>query len=298
MPDYTLLSSTMDILVPAERAPGIHVSDIITDYAIRLRLLLPDGSHAGDREGDEASPGQTEAMECGLALEWARARRLEADRPGGWLDLGTQYTDGIAWTPDAYDLLGWTDRAGVVHPPNCPWECKGTWMSVARGPGDPKLWRYEVQTGAYLYGCGRAFGTPHLTAVLDVTYFRGSYKDDQLVAHRRWRIDWEERPLLIFVEVEWPPCYTVGCIAGHLCLGARRALDGWYEQAETAARLIGYVPPDGQVEETPLFHERYWPGYLKLKLQGKRAGTLEYAEVVAAAIDAWIAGDGSFDASA
>ncbi len=196
MPDYTLLSSTMDILVPAPRAPGIHVSDIVTDYAIRLRLLLPDGSHAGDREGDEASPGQTEAMECGLALEWARARRLEADRPGGWLDLGTQYTDGIAWTPDLYDLIGWTDRAGVVHPPYCPWECKGTWMSVDRGPGDPKLWRYEVQTGAYLYGCGRLFGTPHLTAVLDVTYFRGSYKDDQLVAHRRWRVDWEERPLL------------------------------------------------------------------------------------------------------
>lgn len=196
MPDWTLLADRMDLLVPADRTPGIHVSDIVTDYAIRLRLLKPDSGFADSREVDESDPRQTEAMECGLALEWARARRLEADTPGAWMDVGTICVDGISMTPDSYALSGYVDSRAVEHPPKAPWEFKGTWMSVARGPGDPKLWRYEVQVGAYLYGLGVHFDEPHRAGVLDVTFFRGSYKDDQLVAHRRWRLDWGEREIV------------------------------------------------------------------------------------------------------
>ncbi len=106
----------------------------------------------------------------------------------------------------------------------------------------------------------------------------------------------EMRGGMVGIDVPaWPPCNTVGCIAGHLCLAARRLPRHWYQQEDYAAGLIGAaVGRDGP----RLFHAEFWPQSLRTRLLRHKAGTMAYAQVIAAAIDAWIAGDGSFDAPA
>lgn len=177
MPTYRLLSDRMELLVPAPRTPGIHLSDIIGDLATRMRMYEP---------WDEDAPGQEEAMELGLAVEWARVARLEADQPGVWKSLGTVSWDGIEITPDLFNPI--LSR---------PREFKGTWMSASREPGDPKLWRFEVQVGGYCWALGHIFqGRPYLVGELDVTYFRGSYRDEKLAARRLWEVEWTREEIL------------------------------------------------------------------------------------------------------
>jgi hypothetical protein len=188
MPEYTLLSTEMRLLCPAVRTPGIHLSDVIHDLAVRQRMYLAE---------DEDGPGQTEAMELGLSVERARIERLAEDDPGEWLRMGSFAIDGIEISPDLV-------RAATRRPR----EVKGTWMSVARGPGDVKLWRFEVQLGGYCYGLGKLYGEKVLAGELDVTYFRGAYTEEKLAARRLWELIWTPPELLhnwvmIQTQAEW-----------------------------------------------------------------------------------------------
>jgi hypothetical protein len=78
-----------------------------------------------------------------------------------------------------------------------------------------------------------------------------------------------------------PPCGTVGCIAGWAV--SLSELPGHHGNFGTeAAELIG------DDEAHNLFFEVYWPSDLKERLAEGDVGSMEYAEVVCAAIDRFI----------
>lgn len=83
----------------------------------------------------------------------------------------------------------------------------------------------------------------------------------------------------------WPACGTVGCIAAWALM-----LDGmeeWWRcsPADWAARLL-------DLTNRRLFFVEHWPTHLVLKLDRCKGGTRAYANVVALAIDDFIATDG------
>lgn len=87
-----------------------------------------------------------------------------------------------------------------------------------------------------------------------------------------------------------PPCETVACIAGHICLaedpefGARDEF--WASGISASARnLMGL----SDYSAHGLFYETSWPIAFQERLAGVRPGTKKYAKIVADRIDAWIA---------
>lgn len=93
-----------------------------------------------------------------------------------------------------------------------------------------------------------------------------------------------------------PPCGTVACIAGWVVqLGSVRP-----SQVKVVARrarqLLGLPIPRsiGKIEQFGLFHLRFWPIELERKVRGFQPGTPEYAQVVAEAIDRFIASPEEF----
>lgn len=170
MPEYSLLDRPFR--PPAHyRSPGVHLSDVIHDLAVRQRMYVP---------GDE----QWEAMALGSAVEYARVAQLEQEDPEGWTRLGSFSIDGIEVTPDLYNLRALR-----------PWECKATAMGLNVGPGHPKLWRFEMQLGGYCHACAQLFEEPCLSGELEVIYFRGDYTADKLVGYKPWLVTWTEREI-------------------------------------------------------------------------------------------------------
>lgn len=168
---------------PEDRSPGLHLSDIIRDIAIRTGVLkikdvidevanlsltpyqieelarLPEFA---------ADPNFTVAacwrIFCGLAFEeyWA------ATHPELIFHFGEVSRDGIAGTPDAV-WPTWLDLGGgntIARPgPEVLCELKFTWKST----NNPNNWMYEAQIKSYckMMGIRRAR--------LTILYVNGAY---------------------------------------------------------------------------------------------------------------------------
>lgn len=117
-------------------------------------------------------------------------------------------------------------------------------------------------------------------------------KMDMNVWFDRFWADEEEKVRVLRLlgkeEAQLPPCGTIGCIAGwSVLLGSSMDPGELVHVGSTAARLL-----DLDFEQAyDLFHTTTWPSDLREKLSDSEPGTIEYAQVVAEAIDRYIAGD-------
>lgn len=135
MGDIMLIHEGMPDLLPMMgRSPGMHVSDIIYNIAVRLGYLKGPADDSGD---DEAFVPNAH-MGLGSALEHAIIHRFALDEPGRYLQIGELERDGLFGTPDLVDLEDWI----LI-------EIKLTWMSSRHDPDSQKFWRYWVQVMAY-----------------------------------------------------------------------------------------------------------------------------------------------------
>lgn len=101
-----------------------------------------------------------------------------------------------------------------------------------------------------------------------------------------------------FAPASWPPCGTVGCIAGTLCVLSSRRPGRYFGEGgtqSTACRLLG-IAENAWKEDHSLFFKENWPRPLQKRLARCRPGSAAYARVVCAAIDQWIEGDGGWPA--
>ncbi len=166
-----------DLLPMTDRAPGLHVSTIIHDLALRLGWY---------KESDEGPP-QTK-MGLGCALEHAIAHRMMIDAPGKyyrWWDEKLEYwrndlaveCDGIHMTLDLLDLEDWAVE-----------DVKLTWMSSRHDPDGVKFKKFWVQIMAYCHGVGSTIGR------IRAAHPRGDYKETDVV-YNVWERRFEQEEI-------------------------------------------------------------------------------------------------------
>lgn len=165
MPDITLLSSEMPVLLPMQgRSEGIHVSSVIHDLCIRMGMY------------EERDPNIA-LFEVGNALEWAMIERRHRHDPERYIIPGELEKEGVFGHPDLVDI-----DVDVIE------EIKATWMSVRHGPESEKFWKYERQMMSYCW----MWET--VKSVLNVTFVNGDYKGSG-PQHREWGYEWKESEL-------------------------------------------------------------------------------------------------------
>lgn len=173
------------------RSPGVHVSTVITDLAIRLGYL------SGKAELS------TTWAELGCALERSIIWAYEREFPGRYLQPGEQCRDDIYCTPD---LADWSpssphpngapltdDECELLSPwPIVPEEIKCSWMTSRHTPRDcdscglptcKKFWRYERQLQCE---CAMPYYLGATVGKLTVVHVNGSGRGGEGPAHKPW----------------------------------------------------------------------------------------------------------------
>jgi hypothetical protein len=165
--DLELLGDSIPDLLPmTERAPGIHVSEIVNDIAIRLGHFVP------------FEDANTTMMQLGQTFEWALCERMIEDEPKQYCRIVEQELDGISGNLDLFDRLNWR-----------PIEIKLTWNSLRWPPTDTKkFWKRWAQLAAY------AKMMDSLEGELHVGYLNGDYKPPS-PTYRRWLRRWKRKQL-------------------------------------------------------------------------------------------------------
>jgi len=170
-----------DLLPMTDRAPGIHISHIIHDLALRLGYYKDNG---GDMPWSK--------MALGSALEHAIAMRLMLHEPGRyyreWDDEHGYWKNGMALERDGVhmnlDLLDLHDWAVE--------DVKLTWLSSSHDPDGPKFNKWWWQVMGYSYGVGAEIGR------IRVGHVRGDYKNNEVDYHV-----WERRFVPGELERNW-----------------------------------------------------------------------------------------------
>lgn len=168
MSRLTLLSSEMPDLLPmVDRSPGIHITDIINDIAVRLGHYKP-------------SPLNMARLQLGQAFEWAIIERLRRHDPQRYVRIPEQQKDGVFVTLDALDRHLWA-----------PIEVKATWKSVlntaAEIESSTAYWNRRTQL------CAQAAVMRSETGILPVLSINGNNRDDRAPAYREWQEEWSRR---------------------------------------------------------------------------------------------------------
>lgn len=149
-----------------ERSPGLHVSEIYRDLAIRAGLL--------DDSDDNPPPNNHTTL--GFIWETVIEKALRNLLPDGVTRPGEFIVDGIACSPDGVDKF-WR-----VH------EYKCTWKSSNHDIQDKKHWMWMVQIRAYCYVMNAT------RARLHVFFVNGDYRGSgpQL---KVWDLEFTQREL-------------------------------------------------------------------------------------------------------
>lgn len=168
-----------DIRPMLGRSPGIHVSNIIHELAVRYRHYDPE-----DLLADPAS-GMVR-MKLGAAWEYALIEMWKAEDPEEYTQPGEAELDGIPGTADLI-VGGWSianPRRRKIR------EVKITWMSSAHEPNGPKFWRFWAQGKAYcrIHGLTRC--------QLDVTHVNGNCRDKRSPVRHLWEREFTRAELL------------------------------------------------------------------------------------------------------
>lgn len=168
MSTITLLSSTMPDLLPMlDRSPGIHLTDITTDLAIKMGHFKP-------------SPLNMARLQLGNALEWAIIERMLRHDPKRYVRIGERELDGIYITGDIFDKRLWV-----------PNEIKLTWQSLKSRPDEVEsatgFWMRRAQV------CAQAKVMRADRGVIPIVHIMGDYKKQREPAYREWEERWSKQ---------------------------------------------------------------------------------------------------------
>lgn len=141
-----------DLLPMTERSAGVHISEIISDLAVKL-------GHYEKREGP-IPDDVANKMALGNALEHAIIERHVQDAPDRYVKPGELECDGLFLTPDLVDVID-----ACVH------EIKLTWLN-SRHDNEATMWRFWTQARCYCHALG--FDTARLTVVFVNGNYAGS----------------------------------------------------------------------------------------------------------------------------
>lgn len=153
------------------RAPGLHISSIISSLCVRLGHYPPK---------EEWSESDITRMQLGCALEDTIALRWTQEYPDRYVQLGGLELDGLHGTPDFVDTWDWAVE-----------EIKLTWMSSRHDPDSEKYWRYWTQVKSYCHILGTRIGRLHVCCI------NGNYKFDDGGGpqYRVWEREFSEQEL-------------------------------------------------------------------------------------------------------
>jgi hypothetical protein len=143
------------------RSPGIHLSGVIRDLAIRLGYLKPQSR---DTEAEEITGSNY--MQLGCGMEYALIQRYTEDEPNRYFCPGELCIDDIYLTPDMFDGIRW-----AVH------EIKMTWKIDVADPMHDKFWMYRTQLKAYCYALQSTVGHLHVAHVNGTGFGGPTYKE-------------------------------------------------------------------------------------------------------------------------
>lgn len=139
------------------RSPGLHLTPIIHDIAIKLGILKP-------RPGDKDNGPPPCLMEMGFMFEDLLAK-VFSERMCYRPEEVTK--DGIAASPDGIGVWDKEDTLGIKNGEVVLEEYKCTWMSSKRGVEDQ--WRWMTQIKGYCYMLGLR------ACILRVLWINGNY---------------------------------------------------------------------------------------------------------------------------
>lgn len=153
-----------------DRSPGIHLTDIINDIAIRLGHYRPS----------PPSSLNMARLQLGQAFEWAIIERLRRHDPHRYVRIPEREMDGVYVTLDAFDRHLWA-----------PTEVKTTWKSVlntaAEIESSTAYWNRRTQL------CAQAAVMRSETGILPVLSINGDNRSDRAPAYREWQEEWSRR---------------------------------------------------------------------------------------------------------
>jgi hypothetical protein len=155
MGNIYLVSTIMPSLLPMKnRSKGVpHVSRIVNMICLRLGIV------------EESSFVPHNKMSLGQAFEYARIKMYQEDEPGRFVQPGEIIVDGIAGTPDLYDIM-----LGVVT------EIKHTRLSSRHPIDSPKFKRFRWQLKSYVYMMRELGKTDGTCGRLEIMFDQGDYK--------------------------------------------------------------------------------------------------------------------------
>lgn len=162
-----------DLLPMLDRSPGIHLSDIIGDIAVKLGHYKP-------------SPLNRAQLQLGNAFEWALIERWLRTYPDRYVRVGERELDGIYVTGDVFDKDLWR-----------PCEAKCTFQSAVHTPE-----QFDSKLGYLKYrwqGCAQAKVMRSDSAVFPILNVLGDYREHREPLYR----EWEERYSRAEIEGNW-----------------------------------------------------------------------------------------------
>lgn len=169
----TLIASDIRELLPMQRTPGNHVSEIINRLAVKMGLW------------EESGPASQIQYEMGNAVEDLVAKsladRFARDNPDRYVHGLEMEKDGLYGTLDLLDCVDFAVE-----------DVKMTKKSIRHAIESEKYWHNWVQVMCYCHMIGSTIGRLH------VVYVNGNYKYpgekgfDPLFSGWQYRV-WEER---------------------------------------------------------------------------------------------------------
>lgn len=152
-----------------DRSPGIHLSDIIGDIAIKLGHYRP-------------TPLNMAQLQLGNTFEWALIERWMRHYPGRYVRVGERELDGIYITGDVFDKDLWR-----------PAEAKFTFQAAVHTPEE-----FNNKTGYLKYrwqACAQAKVMRSDSATIPILHPRGDYRDHPEPLYREWEERYSKREL-------------------------------------------------------------------------------------------------------
>lgn len=132
-----------------------HVSSILQALYYRLGIYV------------ERDHWPVNKMRLGNALEHARILQYQAEYPGRYTQPGELIYDGVALTPDLFNLDA-----------RRPTEIKLSWYSSATDIDSQKLLPFRWQLKSYVYAMSKLGMSDGSSGELEIAFPRGDYKSD------------------------------------------------------------------------------------------------------------------------
>lgn len=173
MASVRLLSSGVPDLLPSrDRSPGLHHSEVLSDYCIRMGYYPKYDSIDMTR------------MQLGLSHEDALTNRYAQDNPA-------RYTKpGELWIRDMPITLDLLDNWHYV-----PEEIKLSWVSSRHDPlHSEEFERFRCQVK------GQCLALETNTGRLNITHMRGDYKGNE-IHHNVWEYEFTDEELLRYEDM-------------------------------------------------------------------------------------------------